>query len=320
MSGILVVAECSNGDIGDQTAQLVAAAAALGSPTTLGIAAKDVDRASAKGAITRVDEIVTVRLQSDDFDHEVQSAAVRTMIETVRPQVVLMGYTIRAASFGAGIAEALGSGFASDVISISRGDLGELLVVRSLFGGKVNLELEFSADEPLLALLRPGVWKPAAPGGAPPVQELMFDPPASRRVRHRQYRRPEEGVDLKRADVIFTVGRGVGDQQKIQPFAEIAERLGAALGASKPVVDAGWLPAPHQVGQTGVTVKPRLYVAFGVSGALQHLAGMQSSNKIVAINTDPDAAIFGVAHEGAVADIHEVAEHLKVLLGNAGGR
>ncbi len=125
------------------------------------------------------------------------------------------------------------------------------------------------------------------------------------------------GVDLTLADVIFNLGCGVGEQGNIEPFAAVAKRMDVALGASRPLVDAGWLPASHQVGQTGVIVKPRLYVAFGISGAIQHLVGMQASNTVVAINSDPDAAIFDFSDIGAVADINEVAKQMKVLLGEA---
>jgi electron transfer flavoprotein alpha subunit len=126
-------------------------------------------------------------------------------------------------------------------------------------------------------------------------------------------------VDLKRADVVLAVGRGVGAQENIGVFAELAEQLGAVLGASRPLVDAGWLPPAHQVGQTGVTVKPKVYVAFGISGAIQHLAGMQASKTIVAVNTDEAAPIFNVATVGAVADINEVAEQMKLLLSGGSG-
>lgn len=318
MSGILVVAECADGQLGELTAQLVMAAVALGGRVTLGFVAGDVGQVAAQCAISGVDEIVAVRVDSEAFDHEVQSAAIRAMIEQVHPKVVLMGYTIRTTSFAAGLAESLDLGFASDVVGLSRGLAGELVAVRPMYGGKIHAELAFSGESSALVLLRPNVLQTAAPGGAPHVRELSFDPSGISRVRHREYRRPAEGVDLRCADVIFSVGRGVGEQKNIQPFAEIAQRMGAALGASRPVVDAGWLPAPHQVGQTGITVKPKLYVAFGISGAMQHLVGMQSSTTIVAVNTDSDAPIFDVADVGAVADIHEVAEQIKALLGDGG--
>lgn len=315
MSSALVVAECVGTDLQESSAQLITAARELCDFVSLGIVCQDIERMCGQARFAVVDDIVAVRADADVFDHDSHAAAVRTMFEQIGPEVVLMTYTIRAASFAAALAEALDLGFVSDVVGLRRDEDGEIVAIRSMFGGKVHAELGFVGGGPIMALLRPDVWTPSETGETLPVRELELGARAPSRVRHREYRHPEAGVDLTRAPVVFTVGRGVGERDKIQPFAEIAERMGVALGASRPVVDAGWLPAPHQVGQTGVTVKPRLYVAFGVSGALQHLVGMQSSSTIVAVNTDPEAAIFDVAHEGAVADIHEVAEHIQILLG-----
>jgi electron transfer flavoprotein alpha subunit len=118
------------------------------------------------------------------------------------------------------------------------------------------------------------------------------------------------GVDLSKAPFILTVGRGIGDKDNLAIFEELAGKAGAALGSSRPLVDAGWMPRERQVGQSGATVKPAVYLAFGVSGANEHLAGMKESGTIIAVNTDPRARIFDVAHFGAVADACDVAEEL----------
>ncbi|GAA1809433.1 electron transfer flavoprotein subunit alpha/FixB family protein [Planosporangium flavigriseum] len=314
MSGVLVVTEVVDGRLDESVRELVTAAVAVGGPVTLGVAAADVDAVLADTAIAGVDEVVTVRLAAGGFDHELQRHAVRAMIEQVTPDVVVLGYTIRAAAYAAALAEELGLGFASDVVGLSR-DAGELVAIKPVYGGKVYAELGFASDAAVLVTLRPGVWEQAEVAGAPAaVREVALGGSAVSRVRHVEYLAPAGGVDLKRADVIFSVGRGVGAKENIEKFAEIANKLGAGLGASRPLVDSGWLPAAHQVGQTGVSVKPKLYVAFGISGALQHLAGMSGSKKIIAINTDKDAPIFNVADVGAVADILEVADELKALI------
>jgi electron transfer flavoprotein alpha subunit len=318
MSGILVFAETIEGRVADSAAQLVTAATQLGGNITLGLVAADTTAASQQASFSGVGKVLAVRAASDLYDHKFNAAALRAMIENVKPEAVLMAWSIRSAAFAAGVAEEADLGYASDVIALDRGESGALTAIRPVYGGKVHAELEFSKDAPALLLLRQDVWAPAASGATPEVKEVAAPEPAAERIRHKEFRRPEGGVDLTRSDIIFAVGRGVGEPEKIETFAEIARRAGAGLGASRPVVDAGWLPAPHQIGQTGVTVKPRLYVAFGISGAMQHLAGMQSSAKIVAVNTDPDAAIFEVAHIGAVADIHEVAEELMARLQDAG--
>lgn len=313
MNGTLVIADCIEGHLTATTPNLVAAAAALREPITLGVVTAG-DNVAAQVGFAGVDALVAVRAPSGAFDSDISVAAVRLMIEAIQPRVVLMAYSIRSAAYAAALAETLDLGFASDVVAIAREADGTLLVTRPVYGGKVYAEFAVSADVPALLLLRADIWPAAEAGGPPAVRELPLGAMAQRRVHHVEYRRPEAGVDLARADVIFAVGRGVGEQSNIEPFAAVARRMDVALGASRPIVDAGWLPAPHQVGQTGVTVKPRLYVAFGISGAVQHLAGMQASNTIVAVNNDPDAAIFDFADVGAVADINEVAKHMQALL------
>ena len=312
MNGTLVIADIVDGQLGATTSNLVAAAASLGEPVTLGVVGES-DPAG-ETALVGLERLATVRVPTHTFDAERQAAAVKAMIADLKPRAVLMAYSIRAASYGAALAESLDLAFVSDVVALQKDKDGTLLATRPLYGGKVHAEFALSADAPALLLLRADIWPEAAPGAPPAKHDISTTVPEGR-VRHVEYLRPEEGVDLTRADVIFALGRGVGEQSKIEPFAAVAKQMDVALGASRPLVDAGWLPAPHQVGQTGVVVKPLLYVAFGISGAVQHLAGMQASKTIVAVNSDPDAAIFDFADVGAVADANEVAKELMAKLG-----
>jgi len=166
----------------------------------------------------------------------------------------------------------------------------------------------------VLLLLRPTVWPPAAAGGSPTVSEHALEAVQSR-ARHRELREAARGdVDITTADFLLSIGRGIGEQENIAMFEELAEKIGATLAVSRPIVDAGWMPNARQVGQSGKTVKPKVYLAFGISGAVQHLAGMKTSETIIAVNTDPEAAIFDVAHYGAVADLFDVAEELTKLV------
>ena len=158
------------------------------------------------------------------------------------------------------------------------------------------------------------MWAQAAPGGSPTVSEHSLGPVASR-ARHKEFREPAKGdVDITTADFLLSIGRGIGEQENITMFEELAGKLGATLAVSRPIVDAGWMSNARQVGQSGKTVKPKVYLAFGISGAVQHLAGMKTSETIIAVNTDPEAAIFDVAHYGAVADLFDVAEELAKLV------
>jgi electron transfer flavoprotein alpha subunit len=215
--------------------------------------------------------------------------------------------------YGGAVAAKLGLGFASDVFAVSR-DGDSLVATRAFYGSKVHGEVEFPAGQPVLLLLRPTVWPPAAPGGSPAVTEHALEPVASR-ARHVEYHEVEKGdVDITTADFLLSIGRGIGEQENIPMFEELAGKLGATLAVSRPIVDAGWMPNARQVGQSGKTVKPKVYLAFGISGAVQHLAGMKTSETIIAVNTDPEAAIFDVAHYGAVADLFDVAEELAKLV------
>ena len=131
-------------------------------------------------------------------------------------------------------------------------------------------------------------------------------------MRHISYAEPPAGdVDITQAEFLVSIGRGVEEQSNIAQFEELAEAIGATLSCSRPLVDGGWMPESRQVGQSGRTVTPKVYLAFGISGAVQHLAGMKSAATIIAINTDPEAAIFCVAHFGAVCDLFDVADELK---------
>ena len=143
-----------------------------------------------------------------------------------------------------------------------------------------------------------------------------FEVPASRsRARHLEFVEPATStdVDITQAGFLLSIGRGIGEKENVEMLEELAEKMGATLSVSRPLVDAGWMPASRQVGQSGKTVKPTVYLALGISGAVQHLAGMKASGTIIAVNTDPEAAIFNVAHYGARADLFDVAEELEKL-------
>ena len=199
------------------------------------------------------------------------------------------------------------------MFAVSR-DGDAIVATRAFYGSKVHAEVEFPAGKPVLLLLRPTAWPPAGGTGSATTTALELGAAASR-ARHKEFREVAKGdVDITTADFLLSIGRGVGEQDNIPLFEELAEKLGATLAVSRPIVDAGWMSNARQVGQSGKTVKPKVYLAFGISGAVQHLAGMKTSETIIAVNTDPEAAIFDVAHYGAVADLFDVAEELAKLV------
>jgi electron transfer flavoprotein alpha subunit len=308
---VLVIAEHIQGHVRDVTHELISAGRELGGPVT--VAVIGADAASLDVSREGVDEVVHVKVAQPEFENDVYQAALESLLAERKPDVVLLGFTVNSMGYGAAVAAKLGLGFASDVFAVARE--GESLVAtRAFYGSKVHAELEFPAGKPALLLLRPTVWPPAATGGSPTVSEHPIEPVASR-ARHRELREAAKGdVDITTAEFLLSIGRGIGEEENIAMFEELAEKIGATLAVSRPIVDAGWMPNARQVGQSGKTVKPKVYLAFGISGAVQHLAGMKTSETIIAVNTDPEAAIFDVAHYGAVADLFDVAEELTKLV------
>src|SRR2546421_1349261 len=308
---VLIVAEQLQGQVREVTYELVSAARSLGGPVTVAVIGDD--PASLDVSREGVDEVVHVRVAQSEFENDVYQAARESLLAERQPDVVVLGFTVNSMGYGGAVAAKLGLGFASDVFGVSReGDA--IVATRAFYGSKVHAELEFPAGKPVLLLLRPTAWPPADGAGSATVTGLELGETPSR-ARHREFQEVAKGdVDITTADFLLSIGRGIGEQDNIAMFEELAEKLGATLAVSRPIVDAGWMPNARQVGQSGKTVKPKVYLAFGISGAVQHLAGMKTSETIIAVNTDPEAAIFDVAHYGAVADLFDVAEELAKLV------
>ena len=316
MSGILVVAESRRGDLREVSLELVAAALGLkeqaGGPVAVAIiGAGAAEHADALGA-AGVDEVLTVSAPTEDFEAHVHAGALEALIEQESPGVVLLGHTIDSLGFGPAVAAKLGLGFASDVTAL--GWDGGPVATRGDHGGKVQVELDFPGKQTVLLMLRAGAFEAAAGSGAAPARAVE----AAVEVRTEQlgFREVEAGdVDITKADFLLSIGRGVEDKDALPQFEELADKMGATLSVSRPLVDAGWVPNARQVGQSGKTVKPKVYLALGISGAVQHLAGMQNADTIIAVNTDPEAPIFRVADYGAVADLFDVADELAEQFG-----
>ncbi len=314
MNGTLVVAEHLRGELRDVTLELIAAAAQIGGPVSVAVIAKDPSAFTDALGVAGVDEIVTVRVEADEFENDVYQQALEALIEERRPSLILLGFTVNAMGYGPAVAAKLGLGFASDVFRLSRED-DDIVARRAFYGAKVHAELDFPGKERVLLLLRPGAWAPAEGRGNPNVTDLSVAA-ATTRARHREFVEPPVGdVDITAADFLLSIGRGIGAKEAIPRFEELAKKMGATLSVSRPLVDAGWMTSARQVGQSGKTVKPKVYLALGISGAVQHLAGIKGGGTIIAVNTDPEAAIFGVAHFGAVVDLFDVAEALEELFG-----
>jgi electron transfer flavoprotein alpha subunit len=310
VSETLIVAEHLRGEVRDITGELVTAAQRLGNPVAVAVIARDPSRLDVR--FEGVDEIVNVPVEQEEFENDVYQCALEALIAERQPQFVLLGFTINSIGYGPAVAAKLDLGFASDVHGLARDD-GAVIATRSFYGAKVDAELQFPERRPALLLIRPTAFALAASGGSASTSAFSVEIPTSR-ARHLDFQEAAVGdVDITTADFLLSIGRGVGEQDAIPQFERLADKLGAVLSVSRPLVDAGWMPNARQVGQSGKTVKPKVYLALGISGAVQHLAGMKTSGTIIAVNTDPEAAIFNVAHFGAVADLFEVADELEKL-------
>jgi len=231
--------------------------------------------------------------------------AVRGIVESMRPRVVLVSHTSQGYDLAPALAGAMDLPLVTNGLAVAfEGD--RLRVLRRILNEKVQVEVEVRSERPIVVTLRPGSVKPQGTGrgmqSVTPVP-VTIDPSAVRVTFVRMERPQVQDIDLSAADIIVSAGRGIQKKENLALIEEFAKAIGGVVGASRPLTDMDWLPKTRQVGQSGKTVRPKLYVACGISGAMQHVAGMKDASLIVAINTDPTAPIFEVAHVGFVADV-----------------
>jgi electron transfer flavoprotein alpha subunit len=240
--------------------------------------------------------------------------ALETLIGEHNFDAVLFAATVLSADVAAALAARLDAGLNYDLTDLAVED-GKLVGKRPALGDSVYVDVGWSSG-PRLALVRSGTFEPAETGGAAVVVpfESRFQDFSLAATMVEQAHEESEGPSIEDADVIVAGGRGLGGPEGFSLVEELAKALGGAVAATRAVVDAGWYPYSAQVGQTGKTVSPKLYVAVGISGAIQHKVGMQSSGTIVAINKDPNAPIFEYADLGVVGDLHEIVPKLTELV------
>jgi electron transfer flavoprotein alpha subunit len=227
---------------------------------------------------------------------------------------VLFGATVLSADVAAGLSARLGAGLNWDLTDLVK-ENGSLVGKRPALGDSIYVDVGWTS-EPRLALIRAGTFEPKESGGEAQVEEfdVQFEDFSTAATMLEQAHAESEGPSIEDADVIVAGGRGLGSPENFKLVEELAQALGGAVAATRAVVDAGWYPYATQVGQTGKTVSPKLYVACGISGAIQHKVGMQSSGVIVAINKDPNAPIFEFCDLGVVGDLHEIVPKLTELV------
>jgi len=315
MSGILIIAEQRRGELRPGTLELVTAAQGVrrsGQKVAVALIAESPQALVPAVSVAGVDEIVTVKVAVREFDPDVIEAAVQALIEARQPSLVLLSHSIDAFGYAAAVAARHGYGFASDVFGLEFQD-DALLATRGGYGQKVSIEVDFPGKPVVLLAIRGNVYKPPE-GTATPAVSSLAAPPVKSRVRSVEFVEPpaSDDVDMTAAEFILSIGRGIGEEANVQKFRALADKLGATLGCSRPIADAGWLPKSRQVGQSGKTASAcKLYIAMGISGAIQHLAGMKHIGTVIAINSDAAASIFSIARYGVVADIFEMADALE---------
>ena len=244
--------------------------------------------------------------QLSEYLTDAHTNALAALITNEDPEIVLFGASVQGKDLSARIAARLDAPLASDCVAVSY-DGGKLTATRPMYGGKILADVEMEADRKLFSL-RPNTFEIQEPGGAASVETVAAET-GDVTMTFIEKRLESDKVDLTEANIVVSGGRGMGSDD-YSVIEELAETLGAAVGASRAAVDEGWRPHSDQVGQTGKVVSPGLYLAFGISGAIQHLAGMSSSKVIVAINKDPEAPIFVKADYALVGDLFEIVPHI----------
>ncbi len=312
MGNILIVAEMQNGSIRESSYELASFAQKIADPSqvnSLVIGEGVTDEANAfaakgGGSVTVVDNSAV-----SNYSAEAYKQAILAVIQETDASTILLSNTPSGWDVAPRLAAGLDAAFISDCFDIDQVD-GKLVFLRRIFNGKLDARVEAAADI-VVATMQPGATAPyeGTTTGTVSSLEVSFNEQKSRFLETKVAE--SKGVDLSKAEIIVSGGRGVGDPEKFPEIIQpLADALGGAMGASRPVVDAGWLPHEYQVGSSGQIVTPKLYVACGISGAIQHLVGMKGSNFIIAINKDGDAPIFEIADFGVVGDLFEVVPAL----------
>jgi len=244
-----------------------------------------------------------------NYTPEAYCAVLSQILEQQAPLLLLMGHTYQAIDFASKLATMLGHGFIPNCVDYDW-DGSQLTFVRQVFNGKLNLQVGTKGNPPHFVSLQQGAFNAYEVQTQSNPELVRLDVPLPADVLRRKVleviQAAQGKVDLSQADIIVAGGRGLANKEKFQIILDLAQALGAGVGASRPVTDGGWLPKEHQIGSSGQTVAPKLYIACGISGAIQHLVGMSNAGCIVAINKDPNAPIFSIADYGIVGDVFKV--------------
>ena len=314
---ILIVLEESNGQIHRMGLESIAAGQRLSDEMGLtagalvlgGNANGLADQASKYqlGEVLKVNDALLESYSADGY-----SEAVKQIIDQENPTYVLFGHTYQVRDYVPRLSAKLNKPFLVDNIAI-RVENGQPIFTKQMFNAKLSADVEANGSGPFLVSFQSAAFSmDAAAAGSASIREstVQLDTAMIRTKSEPPFQEEAGGVDLTSADIIVSIGRGIGKEENIPLAVELSKALGGELAASRPVVDSGWLPSAHQIGSSGQSVSPKLYLALGISGAIQHVVGMKGSKNIVTINKDPDAPIFEISDYGVVGDILEIIPKL----------
>lgn len=309
MAEVLVLVEHAEGAVKKVTAELLTAARKLGEPSAVVVGAPG----TAAPLIDALKEAGAAKIyiaESDDVDKYLITPVVdvlASLVESASPAAVLLAANADGKEIAGRLAARIGSGLLVDVVEVKEGNTA----VHSIFGGAFTVEAQANGDTPVITVRAGAVdAEPAAGAGEQVTVEVPAPAENATKVTSREPAVAGDRPELTEATVVVSGGRGVGSAENFKVVEELADSLGAAVGASRAAVDSGYYPGQFQVGQTGKTVSPQLYIALGISGAIQHRAGMQTSKTIIAVNKDEEAPIFEIADYGVVGDLFKVAPQL----------
>jgi electron transfer flavoprotein alpha subunit len=308
MAGILVIVEQREGKLNRASWETIVGAQQLGGDITVLVPGTQTAAVAAELAAAQVHDVVTLEhALLEPYTPDGFTAALQQAIEQLSPEVVMLPHTYQTRDFAPKLAARLDRAIITDVTAVKSGGV----FVRPMFQGKLTADVAPQGPAPHFVTFQIGAYRVdqvARGAAAAPVRALTVTVEASaiREKPEAPFQQAKQAVDLSQAERIVSVGRGIKEQANIALAQKLAEALHAEIAASRPICDAGWLPMERQVGSSGQTVAPKLYLALGISGAIQHLVGMKGSSTVVAINKDPDAPIFEIADYGIVGDLFEI--------------
>lgn len=308
---ILVLADHLRGQLSDTTLELVGKAKELAGATGGQAVVALLGASDAAGQLSGADTVLTVDHPAlADYIPEAWEKTLLHLVNERQPRLVLIANTTIGMDLGAGLSAACGAPLVAYTVRLEA-DGSDIVATAQVYGGKLLAEVALSGDRGICTVVA-GSFPAAGGGGSPAVEAVP--PPAGLddlKTSFLTMVEPEGGdVDITAAEILVSVGRGIGSQDNLEEVQELADALGAPLSASRPITDAGWLPKTRQVGKSGLKVKPKVYITFGISGAPEHLEGMRDAELIIACNTDEAAPIFDVAHYGTTVDLFDLVPAL----------